>query len=280
MLIGSHVPFNKKERYLLGANLRSIENNSTAMMFYLGPSRSLTLIDASEAYLNEYLSQENKIPLENIVVHGPHPVNYSSIKPELLEKSRDFIIREINLMNELGLNKLVIHPGSYTGGTKEEATQTLIETVKYIIDKTENVHILIEGMAGKGCELCTSLEEIASLMKAIDDERVGICLDTCHLWDSGFDVTIKSALSKKVKELGLVEKLEVLHINDSKNDLDSHKDRHENIGKGKIGLKALRDIIHDPLFKNVIKVLETPPVDKKNNIFMHKEEIKLLLSSV
>jgi len=278
MLLGSHVPFNKKEKYLIGANCRSIENKANAMMFYLGPSRSLGLINSNEVFLEQYLSQDKKIPLENIVVHGPHPVNYSSIKPELLKRSTEFLINEIKLMDEIGLKKLVIHPGSYTGTTKEIATKILIKTIKHVLSKTKNVHILIEGMAGKGCELCSSLEEISTIVKTIDNERVGICLDTCHLWDSGFDVTIKGALSKKVKELDVLNKVEVIHINDSKNILGSHKDRHENIGKGKIGLKALQNIVHDPLFKDKIKVLETPPIDKKNNIFMHKEEIELLLS--
>ncbi len=280
MIIGSHVPFNKKERYLLGANWRAIENGANAMMFYLGPSRSLSLIGVEELNFKEYskLEDHKKIAIENIVVHGPHPVNYSSVNPDLLKKSRDFVIREIKLMEEIGLDKLVIHPGSYTGGTKEECTKILIEGIKYIVNKTKNVHILIEGMAGKGSELCSSLEEIAALIKTINHKRVGICLDTCHLWDSGFDVTVKGALSKKVKKLGILEKVEVIHVNDSKNDLGSHKDRHENIGKGKIGARALQEIVHDPLFENVIKILETPPLDKKNNIFMHKEEIELLLS--
>ncbi len=168
---------------------------------------------------------------------------------------------------------MVLHPGAHTVSTREESIDTLVKSLKAIFKATKDVTILLETMSGKGTELGTTFEEMELILNKVNDPRLGVCLDTCHVWDAGYDVKDFKSLIKQLKETNLLDKIKVLHINDSKNDLGAHKDRHENIGKGFIGTKALKKIIHCKEFENVIKVLETPYVEKKQ---IYKEEIALL----
>lgn len=270
--IGSHMSFSAPD-YLVSASNASIANGANSMMIYLGAPQSTRRVDIEKYKLEEYKELKNKIDIENIVVHAPYIVN-----PANLEKAPfavEFLTKEIERMNYLGIKYLVLHPGAHTKWTREQGIERLVKSLKELLAKTKNVVILLETMAGKGTELGTTFEELKDIIDAVDSDRMGICFDTCHVWDAGYDIKDYPKLKDELKATGILDLIKVFHINDSKNILAAHKDRHENIDQGEIGLEALKKFIHDPDFAKHVKVLETPHVDGKP---IYKHEISMLLN--
>lgn len=276
MIIGSHVSF-KSPNYLIGSIKESIKNGANAMMIYLGPNQSTKRSDPLKWKINEYKNEFVKFfDYTKIIVHAPYIVNLCNF--EKADFGINFIIQEIERMNYIGLKYLVLHPGSSLKQDREETIVFLANNLKKIINRTNNVEILLETMSGKGSEIGKNLFELKKIIELINSERVGICLDTCHLWDSGYDLKTDFVendgknLINQLKDMNLAEKIKLIHLNDSKNEMGSCKDRHENIGKGKIGLKALKNICSHPFFKTIPKILETPYIHEN----IYKNEIKLL----
>ena len=267
--LGSHTPFAKPD-YLKGSLDFSIANGANTMMIYLGAPQNSGRVDIEKYKLQEF-QEDGRIKAEDIVIHAPYIVNPASVEKHPF--AIDFLIKDCERMNYIGAKYMVLHPGAHTKFTREEAITTLVKSLKEIFAKTKDVEILLETMAGKGTEVGTTFEEMKQILDLVDDDRLGICLDTCHVWEAGYDIKNFDGFIKELKKNELLDKIKVLHINDSKNELGAHKDRHENIGKGNIGTDALKKIIHCEEFEDVIKVLETPYVDKKP---IYKEEIALL----
>ena len=271
MKLGSHISF-KKPNYLAGAAKESIENGANTIMIYLGAPQSSRRIPISEYNLKEYIENySDVIPPEHIVVHAPYITNPAN--PEKKDFANEFLIKDIERMNYIGAKYLVLHPGAHTKFDRKLSIETLIESLKYIFEKTIDVNIAIETMSGKGTEIGTTFEEMSYIVKQVKNPRLKVCLDTCHVWDAGYDIVNLEQLLEDLKRNDILNLIDVIHVNDSKNILGSSKDRHENIGKGYIGLKALKRIVHAPEFKNALMILETPWVDGETP---YKEEIKLL----
>ena len=271
--IGSHVSF-KKPNYLIGAIEESIQNGANSAMIYLGPPQSSFRVKPSEYKFKEYLENyKNIIKSEDIIVHAPYIINLAN--PDKKEPSTNFLIDEINRANYIGIKCLVLHPGAYTKYNKETALKTLIESLNFVISKTENVIICLETMAGKGTEICTNFEDILFVINSINSKRIAICLDTCHIWDAGYNIKKYEQFKKELINKKIIDKIKVIHLNDSLNDLDSHKDRHANIDKGFIGLETLKKFVHDKDFDNIPIILETPYIE---GVPPYKDEIKLLLN--
>lgn len=270
--LGSHISF-KKPGYLTNAVEESLQNKANTMMIFLGAPQTTKRVDFANYNLQTYLEKyQNLIPPEDIIVHAPYIVNPSSVTKH--QFANDFLIQEIKRMNYIGAKYLVLHPGSYTTFTNKQALEQLIKSLKYILSQTKNVVITIETMAGKGTEVGTNFEDVVYIVEAVNSERVGVCLDTCHVWDAGYNLHNYEEFIAKIKSTRLINYLKVIHLNDSKNELNSKKDRHENIGNGFIGFETLQKIVHDPLFDNIPIILETPWVDNKP---IYKEEIAKLL---
>ncbi len=269
--LGSHIKF-KSPNYLIDSIEESIENKANTMMIYLGPPQSTIRANISKYKLEEYKEKyKNIIKPEDIIVHAPYITNLAN--PEKKNFACEFLIKEIERMNYIGAKYLIIHPGSHTKFTRKDSIKTLIESLKYIFINTKNVEILIETMSGKGTEIGAKFEEIKYIIDKVNNSRLNVCLDTCHIWDYGYDVKNFKKLIKELKKTKIFSLIKVIHVNDSKNPIGSSKDRHENIGKGYIGLEPLKKIVNAQEFKNVIKILETPLVNKKP---IYKKEIKLL----
>ncbi|MBG0731033.1 deoxyribonuclease IV [Mycoplasma sp. 'Moose RK'] len=270
--LGSHVSF-KKPDYLFGAIKQSLKNGANTTMIFLGPPQSTFRAKFEDYKYFEYKAQlAKKIAPEDIIVHAPYIINPSN--PTKSQFSNDFLIQEIRRMNHIGAKILVLHPGSYTTFLPLEAKKQLISSLKFILENTENVVISLETMAGKGTEICTNFEEIVEIVETVNSPRVKICLDTCHVWDAGYNLKKYEEFCEKLVKTRLINYLNVIHLNDSASILGSRKDRHANIGKGFIGLEVLKKIVHDPLFADIPKILETPFVDNKP---IYDEEIALLL---
>lgn len=270
--LGSHISF-KKPNYLEGAIEESLENGANCAMIYLGAPQSTLRTDVSNYKLLEYTQNyKDKISPEDIIIHAPYIVNPSSeTKAEFAIK---FLKNEIDRMNYFGAKYLVLHPGAYTQFTRESALEQLIKTLNTVLNETKNVYIVLETMSGKGTEVGVNFEDLVYVLNKVESDRKGLCLDTCHIWDAGYNLHNYDEFIDVFKKTGAYDYLKVIHLNDSKNALFSKKDRHENIGKGFIGKETLKKIVHDPLFDNIPIILETPWVDNKP---IYKEEIKMLL---
>ncbi|QSF13575.1 deoxyribonuclease IV [Mycoplasma sp. Mirounga ES2805-ORL] len=270
--LGSHISF-KAPNYLEGAARESISNGANTMMIYLGAPQNVKRVDVSNYKLEEYINNySDKISQEDIVVHAPYIINPSS--PEKNKFAIDFLIQEIKRMNYVGAKYLVLHPGAHTKFDRQDSINTLINSLRTVINKTENVVICIETMAGKGTEVGTNFKELKFVLDSIQNDRVQICLDTCHVWDAGYDIKKYDEFKAEINKFDLLKNIKVIHLNDSKNDLSSHKDRHANIDKGFIGLESLRKFVHDKDFDNIPIILETPWTD---NGPIYDKEIEMLL---
>ncbi len=282
LYIGSHVSY-KKEEQLLGALLEALSYGSNTFMFYTGAPQNTTRtsIDLEITALAHKMMEEHKMDKTKIVVHAPYIINLANDN-EKYDFAIRFLREEIERTERLGIELLVLHPGSHVGLGSERGINNIIRALNTVIDSKTNVKICLETMAGKGSECGKTFEEIASILEQMKHpDKVGVCLDTCHVNDAGYSLeNIDNLLSEFDKIIGL-SKLWVLHINDSKNPLGSHKDRHENIGLGTIGFENIMKIINHPKLKEVPKILETPYVsisdDSKEKLYPpYKFEIEMI----
>lgn len=262
LLIGSHVSF-KKEEQLLGSVKEALSYGSNTFMFYTGAPQNTArqVINEEKTLEAKKMMEENGINIENVVVHAPYIINLAN--PNTTDFAVNFLKEEIKRVETLGVSKLVLHPGSHVGVGFEEGIKNIITGLNKVIDRTTKVTILLETMAGKGSECASTFEQVKQIIDGINySEKVAVCLDTCHIHDAGYDINdFEKILTEFDKIIGL-EKLQCIHVNDSKNARSSHKDRHENIGYGNIGFDALMKIIHHEKLKDIPKILETPYVDK------------------
>ena len=275
MIIGSHVRFTTDQ--LLGSVKEAISYNANTFMFYTGAPQNTKRSAINDMYtLEAYnLMKENNINLENIICHAPYIINLANRLDESKYRfSKEFLRNELDRCELLNIKYLVLHPGSAVGQEHLTALTNIVDALNDILKPNDRVMVLLETMAGKGTELGSKMDEIDYILKNITlKDKVGVCLDTCHLNDSGIDLTkFDEYLNIFDKYIG-IDKIKCIHINDSKNEISSHKDRHENIGYGTIGFDTLINIIYNPKLKDVPKILETPYINEKPP---YKEEITMI----
>lgn len=278
LIIGSHVSFNR-DTQLLGSVQEALSYGSNTFMFYTGAPQNTKrgMIKDELTYQAYQLMKDNNMKLENVIVHAPYIVNLCN--DEKFEFSVSFLKQEMERCEQLGITKLVLHPGSSVGLERNHAISNIIKGINMILANQYNVTICLETMAGKGTEVGRNFAELAYIIEHIDDKnRIGVCLDTCHIHDAGYDISnFDSILEEFDKVIGL-SYLKCVHINDSKNMRDSHKDRHENIGYGCIGFDNLLKVIYHDKLKGIPKILETPYVDKEYPPY--KQEIDMIRSKI
>ncbi len=283
MIIGSHVSFGKEQ--LLGSVKEAISYGANTFMFYTGAPQNTIRKDINEELTLEAkkLMMENNIDIKNVICHAPYIVNLAN---NLDERKYDFSItflkNEIARCESIGVKYIVLHPGSSVGIERTTALNNIIFALNKIITKDTKVVILLETMAGKGTELGCTLEEIKYLLDGINEsDKIGVCLDTCHLNDAGYNMgEFESFIELFEKTIGL-EKIKCIHVNDSKNPFSSHKDRHANIGFGTLGFDTIINIIYNEKLKDIPKILETPYIgendeDKERIYPPYKFEIEML----
>ena len=264
LIIGSHVGY-KKDSGLVGSVKEALSYNANTFMFYTGaPQNTKRLpIDLEKVKEAEQLMKDNKIVKENVIVHAPYIINLATDDLEKREFSCNFLKEEIKRVETLGFSYLVLHPGSHVGAGTDKGIQNIADSLNKIIDKDTKVAILLETMAGKGTEVGKNFEELESIISKIKQkENIGVCLDTCHINDAGYDLNYFDKVLDSFDRIIGLDKLKCIHVNDSKNIMGSHKDRHENIGYGHIGFDNLINIIYNKRLDNIPKILETPYIDK------------------
>lgn len=248
-------------------------------MFYTGAPQNTVRSKINNEYTKEAikLMNEHNIDINNVICHAPYIINLANNKDESkYEFSKNFLKGEITRCEELGVKYIVLHPGSSVGIDRLIALDNIIDALKQVLEGDENVTILLETMAGKGTELGINIDEIKYIIKSVNSNKLGVCLDTCHLNDSGVDINnFEVYLNIFDKEIGL-DKIGCVHINDSKNALGARKDRHENIGFGTIGFDPIYKVCTSARLKDVPKILETPYINGKAP---YKEEIEELRSN-
>lgn len=263
MLIGSHVSFNKNSQ-LLGSVEEALKYGANAFMFYTGAPQNTNrcIIDKNNMNKAIILMNKNYIDYSNVVVHAPYIINLCN--ENNFSFSVKFLKEELKRCNILGIKKLVLHPGSHIGLGENIGLNYIIKGLNEVLDNTNyDVTILLETMSGKGTELGTSINQLKYIIDNIyDNKHIGVCLDTCHLNDSGINLEYFDDYLEEFDKLIGINKIGCIHINDSKNSINSHKDRHENIGFGTIGFNTLIKIIYNKKLENIPKILETPYVDK------------------
>ena len=278
LIIGSHVSFNS-DTQLLGSVKEMLGYGGNAFMFYTGaPQNTRRGILKDELTYEAYkLMKDNNIKLENVICHAPYIVNLCN--DEKFEFSVEFLKNEMARCEQLGVTKVVLHPGSSVGLEREHAISNIIKGLNMILSNGYNVTICLETMAGKGTEVGKNFEELAYIIENIEDKgRIGVCLDTCHINDAGYDVSdFDSVLDEFDKIIGL-SYLKCIHVNDSKNERGAHKDRHENFGYGSIGFDSLINIVYHEKLESIPKILETPYINREYPPY--KQEIDMIKNKV
>ena len=286
MKIGSHVGMSGKEM-LLGSAKEAVSYGANTFMFYTGAPQNTRRKDISELNISPAWEFMKKNSIDEIIVHAPYIINLgSAVKPETFSLATEFLAKEIERTVSCRSRILVLHPGAHVGEGVETGVRQIIKGLNEVLTADTGCFIALETMAGKGSEIGRSFEELAQIYDGvIHNDRLRVCVDTCHTSDSGYDIIhhFDDVTDRFDRILGK-DQIAVFHINDSKNPQGSAKDRHENIGFGHIGFEALNYIVHHPDFENVPKILETPyissPDAPKKSYAPYKYEIEMLRSGV
>jgi deoxyribonuclease IV len=280
--IGSHVSMSGK-KMLLAASEEAVSYGANTFMIYTGAPQNTRRKKIEELNIEAGLQHMKEHGIEEIVVHAPYIINIANTtNPATFELGVQFLRSEIERTEAIGAKQIVLHPGAHVGAGAEAGIKKIIEGLNEVLVPEQTVQIALETMAGKGSECGRSFEEIAMIIDGVKhNDKLSVCFDTCHTHDAGYDIVndFDGVLNEFDKIVG-IDRIKVLHINDSKNERGARKDRHENIGFGHIGFEALNYIVHHQALANVPKILETPYVgaDKNNKKPPYKLEIEMLRS--
>lgn len=278
MRLGSHCSMSSPD-YILGSVKEALSYGANALMIYTGPPqntlrKSVDLLKIEEA---KALLEENHIGMDSVIIHAPYIINLgNSVNPDTYELAIEFLRKEIDRVEAIGAKYLVLHPGSHTTGTLEAGLTKIIEGLNIVLKPEDNVVICLETMAGKGSEIGVNFMQLKQIIDGVKlTDKLGVCLDTCHIHDAGMNLAEFDSVLQEFDDIIGLERLKVIHVNDSKNDCGAKKDRHANIGEGKIGFENLCYVVHHPKLVDVVKILETPWIEDQAP---YRIEIEMLIN--
>lgn len=234
-----------------------------------GAAKEIDFEDAKA--LNEYIEKNN---FGKLVAHGPYTMNLCSDKEETRQFAQQALADDLKRMEYTPNQYYNFHPGSHVSQGVEAAIPMIADALNKAMFRGMTTTVLLETMAGKGTEVGRTFEEIKAIMDLVEDkDHLGVCLDTCHVWDGGYDLSDFDAVLDNFDKIIGLKYLKAIHLNDSMNDLESHKDRHQKLGQGKIGSEILKKVVTNPRVQNLPFILETPNEDEgyKKEIAMVKE---------
>ncbi len=273
LYIGCHLPSSKG--YLaMGRHAVSLGANTFA--FFTRNPRGGSAKQINKSDINAFLNLAEKHQFGKLVAHAPYTMNLCSGNETVRNFSRSILADDMVRMEFTPGNYYNFHPGSHVGQGVDKGIEQISDTLNDILTPAQTTTVLLESMAGKGSEIGASFEELRAIIDRIElKEKMGVCLDTCHLWEAGYDIVnnLNGVLEEFDKIVG-IKYLKAMHLNDSKNPMGAHKDRHEIIGKGKIGTDSLIRVINHPLLKKLPFILETPNDDEG-----YSNEISLMKSN-
>ena len=286
MKIGSHVGMSGK-KMLISAVEEAISYDADSFMIYTGAPQNTRRKPTSELNIEAGWDLMRENGIDEIIVHAPYIINLgNTVKPATFELATEFLAEEVRRSEVLGAKTIVLHPGAHVGAGIEAGLQRVVEGLDMVLRKDMKITIALETMAGKGTELGYTFEEVAHIINNVKlSDKLMVCFDTCHVHDAGYDIVNDfDGVMKEFDRIVGIDRIAVFHINDSKNVIGARKDRHENIGFGEIGWKALEYIVHHTSYSHITKILETPYVqileDESKKIAPYKHEIAMLRSRV
>ncbi|GGN66124.1 MULTISPECIES: deoxyribonuclease IV [Oceanobacillus] len=278
--IGSHVSMSGK-KMLLGSSEEAVSYGANTFMIYTGAPQNTRRKPLEELNIEKGKEHMKEHGITDIIVHAPYIINIGNTqKPATFELGVNFLRSEMERTEVIGAKQIVLHPGAHVGSGEDAGIKRIIEGLNEVLTREHEVQIALETMAGKGSEIGKTFEELARIIDGVTfNEKLSVCMDTCHIHDAGYDIVndFDGVLNEFDKTIG-VDRIKVVHVNDSKNPKGARKDRHENIGFGHIGFEPLHYIINHPQLKELPKILETPYVgeDKKNKKAPYKHEIEMI----
>ena len=249
--------------------------NANTFQFFTRNPRGFAAKDIEESDIKKYHEIVSTNNFSKILAHAPYTLNPASADEKVRELALRIMKSDLERMEYVPYNLYNFHPGSHVGQGAEKGIELIVELLNNVLAKEQTTTVLLETMSGKGSEIGRSFEELKEIIDRTQlKEKLGVCLDTCHVYDAGYDIVenLDGVLDEFDKVIGL-DRLCAIHMNDSKNPFSSHKDRHEVIGGGFIGLEAMERIINNPRLKNIPILLETP-----NELDGYAKEIELLKS--
>lgn len=284
----------KKYNLLLGAHIsiaggaykafeRGSEIGCTAIQIFTKSNRQWNAKPLQKKDIELFIeTQKNQTAIKSIVVHAGYLINIASSKKEIYEKSKEALKQELYRAQQLEIPYLILHPGTCQNMPELESLKQIAATCDEIFANIPgSTKIVFETMAGQGNSIAYTLEQISTIIKNIKNkDRVGVCVDTCHIFAAGYDIrtpTMYKEFWNEFEKIIGIQKLMVLHLNDSKKDCGQRTDRHEFIGKGKLGLEPFKLIMNDERFFNIPKILETP-VEKETEYSKDIQTLKKLIS--
>lgn len=282
--IGSHVSMSGK-KMLLGAAEEAYSYGASTFMIYTGAPQNTRRKKIDDMNIPDGMAFMAENGLVELIVHAPYIINLGNTeKPDHFEFAIEFLREEIVRAQALGAKQITMHPGSHVGAGSEKGIAQIVKGLNEVLEVNQTAQIALETMAGKGTEIGRSFEELAAIFDGVvHNDKLSVTMDTCHVHDAGYNIRedFDGVLEEFDRIIGL-DRLKVVHINDSKNEVGAHKDRHANIGQGYIGFEALNKIVHHPQLVELPKILETPFVgeDKKNKKAPYKFEIDMFKNQV
>jgi deoxyribonuclease-4 len=281
-LLGCHVGMSGKEM-MLGSVKEAVSYGANTFMLYTGAPQNTRRKKLEELKIDEAKAYMKENGIETFVVHAPYIINLANtVKAETFDIAVEFLGVELERTAAMGSDVLVLHPGAHVGAGEEAGIAQIIKGLDMVMTPDMPVHIALETMAGKGSEIGKTFEELKAIYDGVKyPDKLRVCFDTCHVNDAGYDIVndYEGVMEQFDRIIGL-DQIAVFHVNDSKNPLGAHKDRHENVGKGSLGFDTLFRVVSDERFEKIPKILETPWIkdeqDSKKSYPPYKEEIAAL----
>lgn len=260
LYIGNHTSSSKG---YLAMGKQTLANGGNTFAFFTRNPRGgkAKEIDPQDVQKFLQLSQENHFG--KLVAHAPYTMNCAAAKENLRDFARETMADDLKRLELTPGNYYNFHPGSHVGQGAETGIDKIAEILNEVLAERQSTIVLLETMSGKGSEVGRNFEELREIIDRVEQkDKLGICLDTCHVWDGGYDIVnnLDGVFAEFDRVIGL-DRLKAIHLNDSMNGLGSHKDRHAKIGEGEIGLEALVRVIRHPVTKGIPFILETPNDD-------------------
>ena len=261
MLIGNHLSASKGYA-AMGKAALALDANTFA--FFTRNPRGGKAKEIDEKDVEKFLNFAKEHEFGKIVAHAPYTMNLCAAKEDVRSFSKEMLLDDLKRMEYTPYNYYNFHPGSHVGQGAEKGIVLIAEALNDALKPEQTTTVLLETMAGKGTEVGRTFEELREILDRVElNDKMGVCLDTCHVWDGGFDIVndLDGVLNEFDRVIGL-DRLKAVHFNDSMNDCGSHKDRHAKIGEGKIGAEAMRRVALHPLLEGRPFILETPNDDE------------------
>ena len=273
LVIGPHISISKG---FGKAAQTAVDIGANTFQFFSRNPRGGNAKEFDEKDIEKFQKIRKEYNFGPLLAHAPYTMNLGGSKDEVYEFGRKVIKEDIERMDSLGIEYMCFHPGSHVGGGIDFGIQRIVDALNETLTGNENITVLLETMSGKGTEIGFTFEQIKRIIDGVNhNEKLGVCLDTCHIFSAGYDIVnnLEGILEQFDKIIG-IEMIKAVHLNDSKNICGSKKDRHEKIGLGNIGIDAISSIVNHPYLKNLPFILETPHEDLQG----YAEEIKLIKS--